>query len=243
MQSDRESSRPTEKPAQAGVGQKADGAGNHHDDTPGTAGPGPDDATDTHLAGDAGSDTSRLFFAWQPDATVLEQLAGWQQRLARSRQLDQGVRWFGAGQLHVTALFLGEVATELVEELGHCAATAIEASGLKPPTIELDRLAFFPRRSRPRVLVLAGEATGMLKAWHRALRQAVLELVPAVERPLPFKPHVTLGRMTAHKAAGAKLPRVRQPLAWRAGPLVLMESRIEPGGTVHATRWSQPPPQ
>lgn len=106
--------------------------------------------------------------------------------------------------------------------------------------IELDRLAFFPRRSRPRVLVLAGEATDELKAWHRSLRQAVLELVPAVQRPLPFKPHVTLARMTAHQAAGAKLARVRQPLSWQAGPLVLMESRQQPGGTAYTPLWSQP---
>lgn len=182
----------------------------------------------------------RLFFAWQPDESTLESLTGWQQRLARSRQVDQGVRWLAPAQLHVTALFLGAVEPELVEGLTTRAAGAIAAAGLAAPVIELDRLAFFPRRSRPRVLVLAGVATNPLKVWHRTLRQAMLELVPAVQRPLPFKPHVTLGRLTAHQAAGAKLARVREPLTWQAGPLTLMESRPRPGGTDYVTVWSQP---
>ena len=194
----------------------------------------------TTPSGTAAPKTSRLFFAWQPDELTRSRLLDWQKRLGRSRQLSAGIRWLNPDQLHVSLLFLGEVPEEqagTVIERAAAAADDLVARGVQP-AIELDQLAFFPRRSRPRVLVLAGPASGGLKDWHRALRQAVLDLVPAIERPLPLKPHVTLGRVTSHQATGAKLARVREPVLWPATPLSLMESQLQPSGAVYLTRWS-----
>lgn len=185
----------------------------------------------------------RLFFAWQADEVTRERLLEWQLRLGRSRQLDDGVRWLNPEQLHVTLLFMGEVAAGQSDSLIAAAAAAADdlvRRGVRP-CIELDRLAFFPRRSRPRVLVLAGRADEATKEWHRALRQAVAGFLPADERPLPLKPHVTLGRVTSHKAAGAKLARVREPIVWPSVPLSLMESRLQPGGSAHLAVWSHGP--
>jgi len=175
----------------------------------------------------------RLFVALEiPEPArreVRRRMAGLRERLPRARWVDPDV-------LHLTLLFLGEVAPERVAELAGRLGQAFAAH----PAMAL-RLAgggTFPagRPARVAWVGVAGppELAPLQAAVARAAREA-LEPAAGREAERPFRPHVTLARCpspwprgAAEKFAAAFPGEIGPPFVADRG--VLVESHLSPRG-------------
>jgi 2'-5' RNA ligase len=189
----------------------------------------------------------RLFVALEiPEPVrreVRRRVAGLRERLPRARWVDSDV-------LHLTLLFLGEVAPERVAELAGRLGQAFAAHPALP--LRLAGGGTFPagRPARVAWIGVTGppELAPLQAAVARAAREA-LELPPSSVPPAtaraaaalreagerPFQPHVTLARCpspwprgAAEKFAGAFPGEIGPPFVADRG--VLVESRLSPRG-------------
>ena len=170
----------------------------------------------------------RLFFALWPDAAVREALGA----LRAGLPADAG-RPAPARDLHVTLVFLGEIADT---SLG---AVVAPASRIRVPPFELvlNEVGFF---RRARALYLAPrEIPPPLSALVAKLREA---LSGAGFRPeaRPYRPHLTLCRKAGGLPPGFRPP----PLRWRVRDFSLVESASAPRAARYALRatWPLSPP-
>lgn len=180
----------------------------------------------------------RLFVALPLNPELTARIGRLQEALRRELTGDV-VRWVPAGQVHLTLLFLGDVAADRLPEL----KTALSGACAGQPTLSLrvEGLGAFPRRGPPRVLWLGltGEVAGLAGLQGRVEAAAG----PFAARPgrKPFHPHLTLGRVRDRDRGAAKA--VERTLAgfgfgeswpWEAGEVRLMRSVLDPAGAVHA---------
>ena len=156
--------------------------------------------------------------------------AGHRRRLAR--YLDAcaasapGFRWVGAGALHVTLRFAGNLEDEVAERL----AARLGRVRHAPFELRLGGLGTFGGRRRPAVVWLGLEegqdgAAELAAACELACREVGLE-----PEPRPFRAHLTLAR--ARERRGAALPELPPPPelgAWRAREFVLFRSELHGG--------------
>jgi RNA 2',3'-cyclic 3'-phosphodiesterase len=141
----------------------------------------------------------RLFIAIDLDEAAREAIAEEQRRLKASiRSVRARMKWVRPEQMHLTLVFLGEVAEARVSPI-------IESIGQPIPRPPFD-LAFggagvFPSRGAPNVLwvgALLGEAETIEVQRHLADRVAPLGF--SLERR-PFRPHLTLARLKDSRPA------------------------------------------
>jgi 2'-5' RNA ligase len=177
----------------------------------------------------------RLFVAADLPADLRGRLAALQRDL---RDLDDGVRWVRPEGIHLTFVFLGEVAAERLGRLR--AALAAAATAASPPfRLQAAGLGAFPDRGALRVVWVGIEGD----------REAAQRLHLALERHLApqgfapeeraFRPHLTLGRARreSRRVDRAPLERHRDvdlgefPVA----EVHLFESRLEAGGARYAS--------
>jgi RNA 2',3'-cyclic 3'-phosphodiesterase len=165
----------------------------------------------------------RLFVALDlPDAAV--------GALARFRDAaaDPAVwRPLDAATFHVTLAFLGHRPEGDVALVGEV-LSGLEARG--PVALELgDGLLLPPRRARVLTVTLADE-TGSLGALQAEVSEGLAAAGVYTPETRPFRPHVTVARIRS----GAPVPRALEsepdPVAFRAGGVVLYRSRPGPGG-------------
>jgi 2'-5' RNA ligase len=106
-----------------------------------------------------------------------------------------GVKWVEPDNLHLTLLFLGEVATRETVDICRAASTAMVT--VAPFTLRLQGLGCFPHARRPRVLwVGVDSGKEHVIAVHDALEASLLELGCYRREERPYAPHVTLGRVS-----------------------------------------------
>jgi 2'-5' RNA ligase len=163
------------------------------------------------------ADTSRVFFAVWPDASVRATLAS----LARDCAAQAGGRPAVSSNLHLTLAFVGEVATSRVATLRAIGLAASSAAA--PFTLTLDRVGAF----RSAGIVWVGAAT-LPPELERIVRELNGELSNAgfpTERRA-FQPHVTLARR-CRKAAN---PELAAPIPWRVESVALNVSESLRGG-------------
>ena len=168
--------------------------------------------------------TARLFFALWPDDAVRAALA----RLARSLHQECAGRMIPAHNIHLTLVFLGNVANGRIPDLRALAA-AIAA-----PSFDLivDALDYW-RHNR---IVWAGTAE-----CPEALRKLVAQLTHGLRtagfrcEDRQYAPHITLLR------AARRAPAVQATggILWRAGDFVLMQSLRRNGAVAYEAigRW------
>jgi len=177
----------------------------------------------------------RLFVALEiPEPVrreVRRRMAGLRERLPRARWVDPDV-------LHLTLLFLGELAPERVAELAGRLGQAFAAHPALP--LRLAGGGTFPAGRPARVAWIGVTAPPELAPLQAAVARAAAPAVPAVpgsreagERP--FQPHVTLARCpspwprsAAEKFAAAFPGEIGPPFVADRG--VLVESRLSPRG-------------
>lgn len=167
----------------------------------------------------------RLFVGLEIPANVKAQLL----RVAGEASGLDGARWQTAGQLHLTLLFLGDVADERVPEV------IASLDGLLLPAFDLEvcGLGCFGPASAPHNLWAGIGPEAPVAALHRELRTRLERLGFAFESRR-FRPHITLARF--HRRRGS----VETLLAnWRgsgfggfpAAVVSLFQSTLRPEGS------------
>lgn len=168
----------------------------------------------------AGAPTRRLFFALWPDPVLKAAIAG----AARTPARPHGGRRVRDESLHLTLLFLGEVAADAEARLAAAAAT------VRTPAFDLvlDRVGSF---FRSRALWIGpGEVPAALPALRAAL-EAVARQAGVSFDPKPLVPHVTCYR----DVRVALEPAPVAPLRWPVRGFALVHSA---GGQYHVvSQW------
>jgi RNA 2',3'-cyclic 3'-phosphodiesterase len=132
----------------------------------------------------------RLFVAIELEAAARALVAAEQNRLKRAAGSD-GLRWVDESHLHLTLVFLGEVAEPEVAAVTRAVSEPIP---LKPFVLSLGGVGVFPSRGAPRVLWLGAAAGGTeTAAVQRAVAERVISCGIRIE-DRPFHPHLTLAR-------------------------------------------------
>lgn len=171
-----------------------------------------------------GGGAGRYFFAVWPDAQVRDTVFEW----ARSLQADPAARQVGAGNLHITLVFLGELTAPEVEAVRQVGAGVRWSEA----ALVLDRIGYWRRSG----IVWAGSRQGSesLSVLAEELRDRLRRLGFQVEER-PFVPHVTLYRKARRKPRWS----ARQ-VQWQIDELCLVESRPSADGARYSVvdRWS-----
>jgi len=124
----------------------------------------------------------RLFAALELPAGLRAALAG----VGAGRRADlPAASWVREANLHLTLLFFGEVASDLLERLteGLRAATAT----FPPPELRVTAAGAFPARGPIRVVWVGVEPGAPLAALSAALRERLSELAPPPTRFRPLR--------------------------------------------------------
>lgn len=178
---------------------------------------------------------ARLFAAVELGRESRDRVAVEQHRLGRL--VDRSaLRWVGRDQLHVTLVFLGEVATDRVPAI---VAAISPAFALIPFQIVFGGVGVFPDRGRPRALWLGLHGGVEPLAALQAQVTARCASVGCAVDARPFTPHLTLARFRDGR------PSDRSRLLGGQGgerviaseqvrEVVLFESRLSETGTAHA---------
>ena len=172
----------------------------------------------------------RLFIAVDLGEPVHTRLA---EQLVRLKPLAPRARWVQAGSLHVTLVFLGETADELVPRVGELVT---EVARRHPQLVlRVGGGGAFGSSKRPRVLWtdLQGDV-GLLGAVKADLERVLAEVGHRPEER-DFHPHLTLAR--AREPGGDReLASCVTALAGmdfgqvRVDRLILYRSELSPGG-------------
>lgn len=165
-------------------------------------------------------DVHRLFFALWPDAALRTQILG------RSRAAIErcGGRPVPRQNLHITLLFIGDVAQPVLEQvLGVGAALTAPAFELQLDRIEMP--------DRGRVMWLGTSQPRAAAGLASRLRLGNL----STEHTAPYRPHVTLVRDPVQRLP----PMTIDPVVWPVRDLVLVRSQLRASAPEYAViaRW------
>ena len=133
----------------------------------------------------ADADWHRTFIALVPDAPTR---GAWD-----ALRIGEGMagRRVAADQLHMTLAFLGSIPREAGVALAARLASVVAAL----PALKVERFAYWPNASRPRLAVLTFECPEPLVDLEANVRELVRSLGLPIDDHRPFRPHVTLARM------------------------------------------------
>jgi RNA 2',3'-cyclic 3'-phosphodiesterase len=132
----------------------------------------------------AREDWNRCFIALVPDAATRDAFA--------AMPLDVAARRVPIDQLHLTLAFLGSVP----QEKGAPLAAALPSVVAALPALTIERLEYWPSRAHPRLAVLAFSASDELIALEARVRALVAGFGLPIDDHRPFRPHVTLARLS-----------------------------------------------
>jgi 2'-5' RNA ligase len=179
----------------------------------------------------------RLFIALPLPPHVQDAIERAQDEL-RSALPAPRARWTRREQLHVTLKFLGNVDSQLVDELTGTVAHACARFG--PFQLNARGLGMFPNPRRPRVIwVRVADRHERLGALHRVVETASAAFTS--EKPEPaFTGHATLGRCRflnrKETVALAMLAAEMEHRAfgeWQADAVEIVRSELGPAGSRH----------
>lgn len=164
----------------------------------------------------------RLFLALWPPAEVAQALAAAGERKAEAC----AGRPVAAVRIHLTLVFLGEVAPGRVDAVREAARDAWRG----PIGLSIDRCGSFGRAKV--AWVAPSRVPDALAQLHSRLEDALRSGGFDLERRA-FAPHLTLVRRIRRPAAPAPI----EPIAWEADHFRLVETRAEGGGYGEVARW------
>jgi 2'-5' RNA ligase len=131
----------------------------------------------------------RLFFALDPDPACRDAIVAAREE---ARRHAPNAKWVAAERLHLTLVFVGELADERVAKLAEAGTTV--AARHEPLQLTLGRGGTFGRP--PQVLWLGVDGGPALAALQADLARAVQGLGVVLEER-PYSPHLTLARARA----------------------------------------------
>lgn len=185
----------------------------------------------------------RCFIAASLSAELLRQIEQVQARLAEKTP-PRSVRWTRREQLHLTFLFLGNVPSNQIEQVKLALHMAVQ--NVPPFELTVAGLGCFPSCQRPRV-IWAG-LQGELRPLRTLQEQVESKCGPfgGHQETRKFKPHLTIGRVTADgsvaRKVGAAVEMLRPGASgqWRISEIVLVQSELSPRGSVYRNLASAP---
>ncbi|HVR87497.1 MAG TPA: RNA 2',3'-cyclic phosphodiesterase [Planctomycetota bacterium] len=169
----------------------------------------------------------RCFVAIKPSESVRERIAALQCELRLS---TADVRWIGAGELHLTLRFLGELGEETVSRLRR----TFSDIGSTVPGFSLTYAGI---GEFPRVVWVGGSADARPLA---ARIESAAEREGLARDPHGFNPHLTIGRIRSDRGSKALAAAVllRKELRIGVDPVTefsLFKSTLTPQGPVYET--------
>lgn len=173
----------------------------------------------------------RLFVAIFPPPDLQAQIA---QQAKRGALELPPARWVPEEQIHLTLLFLGEVAveTESIE-----ATLKAVAASREPFQLRVTTPGFFPSRGKARVLWVGLEANRALEELAMGVESACREQVKLDRSREVFRPHLTVGRCRKPWSRGAAgrwtSMRWPDPGGFEVPYFDLVESRLGPSGATY----------
>src|SRR5262245_56782841 len=133
----------------------------------------------------------RTFIAIDPGKAIRDRLIALQEALARG---GAEVKWVERDNLHVTLLFLGEVADTDVPAV--CDVVAEGAAKLAPFALSVEGAGCFPHARRPRIVWTGlGQGAQEVCTLHDTLEAPLMELGCYRREERKYTPHITLGRV------------------------------------------------
>lgn len=161
----------------------------------------------------------RTFLAVDLDDGVRGRAEDLQESLAEHAP---GVKWVEPENLHVTLLFLGEVADRDIPAVCQAAATACRDHA--PFSLAVESLRCFGNPRRPRtVWVGVSEGKSQLCALHADLEAALLKLGCYRREERPFTPHITLGRVKKEMSSDDFAAALAEHADWKGGTVDVEE--------------------
>ncbi len=167
----------------------------------------------------------RLFAAVDLDDRSRDAIAAEQSRLRQLFTDGSPPRWTAPAHMHLTLVFLGEVAPPLAEALRDDFAAPVP----QPPfELEFVNAGVFPPAGAPRALWIGvRDPAGGLQALQPALAaRAAARGVPL--EPRPFTPHLTIARWKRSR------PSDRSRVLRHASPRVLARLRVDHATLYHS---------
>lgn len=139
----------------------------------------------------ADADWHRTFIALVPDGPTCSE---WE-----AFGIGEGMagRRVAVDQLHLTLAFLGSIPRESGLALAGGLASIVTAL----PALKVERFAYWPNPSHPRLAVLTFECPQPLVDLAANVQKLVRSLGLPIDDHRPFHPHVTLARMPRHSTA------------------------------------------
>lgn len=128
----------------------------------------------------------RLFVALDIDDAIRERISLFQDGVGG---FASDAKWVRAESLHVTLKFIGEVSSEMLEQI----RAALSPVSVSPFTFTLRGIGFFPTASAPRVFWIGIEAGPDLAALAGRV-DAALEKLNIAKEVHAYQPHLTLAR-------------------------------------------------
>jgi len=182
----------------------------------------------------------RLFVAVFPPVAVQHAAAA---AIEALRAPGDGVSWVKPDNLHYTLRFIGEVGDDGARRITEAARVA--AAQCTPFEATLGGVGAFPNAHRARVLWIGMSAGG------RELVMLAQELAAALEprgferERKAFSPHLTIGRVRDPREDWvprlAAAPEIDPVCAgFRVDRLCVVESRLDPRGSVYTVREAAP---
>jgi len=109
-----------------------------------------------------------------------------------------GMRLIGRQELHLTLLFLGEVAPQL-NELVRMALAKVRMNAFAITTSGVGR---FPPEGQPQVLWSGVEGSPSLLALHHSISTTLTDAIGFQPEARPYSPHITLARLNTPAPPG-----------------------------------------
>lgn len=152
------------------------------------------------------------------------------------------LRWVGRDQLHVTLVFLGDIATDLVPAI---VAAVSPPLPLSPFPVVFGGVGVFPSRGRPRALWLGLQRGAQPLSALQAQVAARCASVGCTVDARAFTPHLTLARFRDGRPSDRSRLLAgdnggRAIASEQVQTVVLFESRLSAAGAAHIVLCQSP---
>jgi 2'-5' RNA ligase len=163
----------------------------------------------------------RTFIAVPLTDAIRSRAIALQDELART---ETEVKWVEPENLHVTLVFLGEVADKDVP--GVCQIAQEAVTGIAPFPATVETVGCFGNPRRPRTIwVGVGQGAQEMVSIHDNLATPLLDLGYRREER-KFTPHITLGRVRSDRPADRMAAALREHAKWKGGEMTVDEIHV-----------------
>src|SRR5262245_44566450 len=175
---------------------------------------------------------ARLFVALEIGSLAQDLVAAEQARLAETMR-SRSLRWTKHDQLHITLVFIGEVAEERAADIVEGMRAPLPQA---PFPFELGGLGAFPPHGAPRALWIGVKSGADAVISVQLLVAERLEQLGVQREKRPFSPHLTLARWRESRPSDRPRSAVGRPSTVArvsARSVTLFQSRVTSAGSTY----------